>query len=351
MLFSVVGSCSMNAIHIYISSIEQIWLIMGQMAPYLLFGFFIAGVLSVVISTDFVKRHLGKNGFKQVAKAALLGVPIPLCSCGVIPVAASLRKQGAGKGATVSFLASTPQTGVDSIMATYALLGPVIMLFRVVTAFVSGILSGIVTEWVDKDDVGVTESPSCSRCHVAESGAHSKIGTALKYGFVTLPADIGKAVLIGIVVSGLLGAMVPPAFFADKLNGGFVSMLVMMVIGIPIYVCSTGSIPLGFAMLKMGISPGAVLVFLITGPATNAAAFATIWKLLGRRTAIVYVATIALCALMAGLVLDAFVLNSIFENVGHLHEVKAGWINHVSAIVLFLVLGHAIWQQRKNPNR
>jgi len=320
---------------------------MGQMAPYLLFGFFMAGVLSVVISTDFVKRHLGKRGFKQIMKAALLGVPIPLCSCGVIPVAASLHKQGASKGATVSFLASTPQTGVDSIMATYALLGPVIMIFRVVTAFASGILSGVVTEFVEKDVKVIAESPSCSRCHAPISKSSSKTVTALRYGFITLPADIGKAVFIGVIVSGILGALVPPEFFADKLNSGFFSMLVMMAVGIPIYVCSTGSIPLGFAMLNMGISPGAVLVFLITGPATNAAALATIWKLLGRRTAIVYVATIALCALLAGFVLDTFVVKNIFEQAGHLHEVKAGWINHISAMMLFTVLGNAIWQERR----
>lgn len=324
-----------------IQIVWETWMITGQMAPYLLFGFLIAGVLSVVVSADFVKSHLGKRGIRQIVKASLLGVPLPLCSCGVIPVAASLRKQGAGKGATISFLASTPQTGVDSILATYALLGPVIMLFRIATAFVSGVLSGVISELVDKENDVVEDAPSGCCCH-AEQAVSNRVITALRYGFVTLPADIAKAVLVGVLISGLLGALIPADFFAGTLDGGFLTMLVMLLIGIPMYVCSTGSIPLGFAMLHMRISPGAVLVFLVSGPATNAAALTTIWKLLGRKTAIVYVLTIAVCALVAGLMLDHFLVGDMAGESHHAQAMGTGWLNHISAIVLLLVLGNAI---------
>ena len=295
--------------------LHECWFMLAAMAPYLLLGFLVAGLLSAFVKPAFVEEHLGKAGLKQVAKASLLGVPLPLCSCGVIPVAASLRRHGASQGATVSFLTSTPQTGVDSIMVTYGLLGPVFTMFRVVIAFVSGLIcGGAVDALARKEEEGEAEPPACP-CGAETHGG--RIRHALAYGFLTLPRDIGKALLVGIVISGLLSVAVPPDALHSSLRGGPLAMLAAMAIGIPMYVCSTGSVPIAVAMLKMGVSPGAALVFLITGPATNAATFTTLWRVLGRRSTLVYLASIAGCALAAGVLMDR--LLPVTEIEEHIH--------------------------------
>jgi hypothetical protein len=326
--------------------IIEAWLLLGEMAPYLLLGFLVAGVLSVMIPAGFVERHLGRRGWRQIVKASLLGVPLPLCSCGVIPVSASLRRHGASKGATVSFLASTPQTGVDSIMATYALLGPIFTLFRVITAFVSGVVSGLFSEAFDHSEDQNGNAESCDNCDACHPAARGRIYRILHYGFVALPRDIGKAVLLGVLISGLLGALLPEDFFAAHVGPGLPSMLLMLVIGIPLYVCSTGSIPLAFAMMRLGISPGAALVFLVSGPATNAAALATMWRILGKRTVLIYLVVIAVTSLAAGLLLNNILPSHYDIGTHHMHVSPAvSWINHISAGILLAVLLNAVFSR------
>ncbi|MCK5528973.1 MAG: permease [Kiritimatiellae bacterium] len=317
----------------------EVWMVAGQMSPYLLLGFLIAGILSVFISPELVEAHLGKRGLWQVCKAALLGVPLPLCSCGVLPVSASLRQHGASKGATLSFLASTPQTGLDSIMVTHALLGPVVVVFRIVTAFVSGIMSGVLVELSDsKEDVASEKKPDCACCG-AHDDSHGKLYTIFHYGFVVLARDIGTAMLVGILLAGVMSALIPPDYFADKLGGGFTSMLIMMVIGIPIYACSAGSVPIAFALMGLGVSPGAALVFLVTGPATNAATITTLWRLLGKRPTLIYLFSIAFCALVAGLLLDVVMTTPAIDTIKQcVHHDGSSLFNNISAVVLFIVL-------------
>ena len=316
--------------------LTSMWEVTGAMAPYLLLGFLVAGVLSAFVSPESVERHLGRRGFWQITKAALLGVPLPLCSCGVIPVAASLRRHGAGKGATVSFLASTPQTGVDSIMVTYALLGPVFAVFRVVMAFLAGLVGGMVVEAVDRDDTDAGGGEGPCACHAP--GRRGRVAQVFHYGFLTLPRDIGKALVFGLVLAGVLSALIPDDYFADRLGSGFATMLVMMAVGIPLYVCSTGSVPIAFTLMRAGVSPGGALVFLICGPATNAATVTTMWKLLGRRATIVYLLTIAVCALAGGLVLDR-ILDSPGAGAGHaMHGGLSPWLRNLSAAVLLGLL-------------
>ena len=317
----------------------EVWMVAGQMSPYLLLGFLIAGILSVFISPELIERHLGKRGFWQVCKAALLGVPLPLCSCGVLPVSASLRQHGASKGATLSFLASTPQTGLDSIMVTHALLGPVVVVFRIVTAFVSGIMSGMLVELSErKGDIVPEEKPVCACCGAADD-AHGKLYTVFHYGFVVLARDIGTAMLVGIVMAGVMSALIPPDYFADKMGGGFTSMLIMMVIGIPIYACSAGSVPIAFALLGLGVSPGAVLVFLVTGPATNAATITTLWRLLGRKPTLIYLFSIAVSALVAGILLDVVMTPPAIDTIKQcVHHDGSSLFNNISAVVLLVIL-------------
>ena len=325
------------------------WGTIAEMSPYLLFGFLVAGILSVLISQRFVERHLGGRGVWPLLKASLFGIPLPLCSCGVIPVSMSLHKHGASKGSTISFLLSTPQTGVDSIFVTLSLLGPVFAIFRPLVALVTGIIGGTLAYVFgagpeDKSQV----PPKClDECCAGEEKS-SKVTRGLKYGFITLPRDIGKAMLVGLVIAAVISAVVPDDFFAEKLLGtGIFAMVVMMLLGIPVYVCATASVPVATALILKGVTPGAALVFLITGPATNAVAFTTIWKVLGGRTAIVYLLTVVICALGSGLLLD-----TMFPDLGtsvqtHVHQMEHSILGYISAVALLAVLTFAILGKTK----
>ena len=319
------------------------------MSPFLLFGFLVAGLLSVLVKPETVERHLGGRGFWQVFKAAVFGVPLPLCSCGVIPVAASLRRHGASAGATTSFLISTPQTGVDSIMVTLSLLGPVFAVFRPVVAFLSGILGGVLVNIFGYEKGAPAGGhPTCTaECCSGVENHGGGLMRALRYGFATLPRDIHKALIIGILVAGAISAAVPDDFFAGILGGGILSMLVMMAVGIPVYVCATASVPIAAALMMKGISPGAALVFLMTGPATNAATITTVWKVMGKRIAGVYLATVAASALAAGLILDAIVRGSGSHAMAHSHWMLPGSAKTICALALLAVLGYAFIRPAK----
>ncbi|HPO13183.1 MAG TPA: SO_0444 family Cu/Zn efflux transporter [Candidatus Hydrogenedentes bacterium] len=321
------------------------WAVLGQMAPYLLFGFLMAGILSVLIPAEWVGRHLGGRGIGPVFKAACLGVPLPLCSCSVIPVTASFRNHGASRGATVSFLLSTPQTGVDSILATYALLGPVLAVYRPLVAFFSGIVGGSIAALVDQDPApakadGETVNGCTDDCCVKKPGENVLV-RAFRYGFVTLPRDISKELLFGIAVAGLISVVVSENYLSAYLGGGIIAMLVMLAAGIPMYVCATASIPIALGFIHMGASPGAALVFLISGPATNAATIAVLWRILGKRTTFIYLMTVALGAIGAGYSLDLLysVLPTRFsELASHMHEHGISWFGHICAVLLLVVL-------------
>ncbi|MFA4948856.1 MAG: SO_0444 family Cu/Zn efflux transporter [Candidatus Krumholzibacteriia bacterium] len=326
-----------------------VWSTLREMSPFLLFGFLVAGLLSVLVKPETVERHLGGRGFWQVFKAAIFGVPLPLCSCGVIPVAASLRRHGASAAATTSFLISTPQTGVDSIMVTLSLLGPVFAIFRPVVAFLSGILGGVLVDIFGYEkDAPLDEHPACTaECCSGVENHGGGLVRAVKYGFIALPRDIHKALIVGILIAGAISAAVPDDFFAGVLGGGILSMLVMMAVGIPVYVCATASVPIAAALMMKGISPGAALVFLMTGPATNAATITTVWKIMGKRIAGIYLFTVAASALAAGLILDAIFRGSGSHSMAHAHWMLPGLVNTICAFALLAVLGYAFMRPTK----
>ncbi len=318
------------------------WGVLIEMAPYLLLGFFAAGVLSVFISPEFVERHLGGRGLGPIIKAALFGVPLPLCSCGVIPVAASLRRHGASRSATVAFLIATPQDGVDSILVTLSLLGPVYAVFRPIAALVSGLLGGLFVSAVANDEPAHASAAHAYRDECCQPTRKGKIARVFSYAFVALPRDIGRALLAGLVVAALISAIVPEDFFARYVGKGFLSMLVMMALGVPVYVCATASIPIAAALVLKGVvSPGAALVFLMSGPATNAATIATVWKVMGRRTALIYLGTIAVTALAAGLTLDYIFHVGEFTPAAGMPWMLPGFVKVASAVALLALLGHA----------
>ncbi len=347
------------------------WSVFGAMAPYLLLGFLVAGVLSVVISPEWVERHLGGRGLAQVFKASLFGVPLPLCSCGVIPVAASLRQHGASKGATTAFLLSTPQTGVDSIAVTYALLGPFLAVVRPVAALITGVFGGGLVQAFDHDGdpapvnpAAATNEACCATGGCDEPAPHrSKISEALHYGLVILPRDIGRALVIGVLISGLIATVVAPRALESYLGGGILPMLAAMAVGIPLYVCATASTPIALGLIHAGLSPGAALVFLISGPATNSAALTTLWKVLGRRTAILYLVTVAVASLATGLVVDGLIGTGILPqsamvpaaaamaesgaHAGHQSGGSMPWFETTCAVVLLAVLVNALRPRRR----
>lgn len=326
-----------------VNIVVEFWSLLEEMAPYLLFGFIVAGFLSVLIPPESVERNLGGRGLVPVLKAALFGIPLPLCSCGVIPVAASLRQHGANRSSTTSFLLSTPQTGVDSILVTYSLLGPVFAVFRPLAALITGLVGGSLVEAFDRDGGQARAAPAqCNLECCSGDRKRGKIYHALRYGLVTLPQDIGKALLVGLIVAAVIALLIPDDFFAGLLGTGIWPMLVMMLAGIPVYVCATASVPVAAALMAKGISAGAALVFLMTGPATNAATITTVWKVLGQKTALIYLATVAGCSLAAGFILDYVFSFEGVPVVSHAHGMLPGVVKSLSAILLLAVLSYVL---------
>ncbi len=337
---------------IFIDLLSEFWLLMQQMAPWLLFGFVVAGLLSFFIPREVVEQKLGGSGLGPVVKASLFGIPLPICSCGVIPLAASLRRHGASRGATTSFLLSTPQTGIDSIMVTWSLLGPVFAVFRPLVALVTGLAGGSLAAVLDdqKEDVTADAADCHDDCCSTGQGGGRRLLGAFKHGLVTLPRDIGGALLLGLLIAAVLSLALPDDFFAPLLGTGVVAILVMMAAGIPVYVCATASVPVALTLMAKGVSPGAALAFLITGPATNAAAVATVWKILGRRTALVFMGTVAVGAFLAGILFDTLYRDVTVTGMTHLHEMLPGWLENGSAVILLLVLANGWLRRNSSPD-
>ena len=271
-----------------------------EMAPYLLLGFFIAGVLHVFVPQMFYANYLSRNNKLSVLWAALLGVPLPLCSCGVIPTAIGLRNEKASKGAIASFLIATPQTGIDSILATFSLMGLGFAIIRPTAALITGVCGGLlVNRLVREDDLKDDSFTSC----LVESG--NRIWRVLKYAYYDMLRDIGLRLLIGLVVAALIQVAVPDEFFLSFGSQPLLQMLVILVIAVPMYICSTGSIPVAAALMMKGLSPGAALVMLMAGPAVNLASILVVHKSMGRRFTSIYLMTIVGFAVLFGLLLNA----------------------------------------------
>jgi len=305
--------------NILLAILSEVWWILVESAPFVLFGTFLAGLLYIFLNPETIYRRLSKNSLGSVFTASLFGIPLPLCSCGVLPAAVSLSKQGANKGAVLSFLISTPESGVDSIAVTYALMDPLMTIMRPVAAFVSAITAGIlgvVTGKSEKDEAPVRPDLTCRvdgccdgvDCPVDLHKNHHTVGektwAATKYAFVELFEDFAPWFVIGVIAAGVLSALTPEGFLERYLGGGILTMLIMLAMGIPIYICATASTPLAAALVLSGVSPGAALVFLLAGPATNAASLSVVAGNLGRRATVIYVATIAVVAIAMGLLTD-----------------------------------------------
>ena len=271
-----------------------------EMAPYLLLGFLIAGILHVFVPQGFYRKYLSKDNKWAVLWAALLGVPLPLCSCGVIPTAIGLRNEKASKGAVASFLIATPQTGIDSILATFSLMGLGFAILRPVAALVTGVCGGLlVNRLVPEGDTSFTSDSTCN----VETG--NKIWRVLKYAYFKMIQDIGGRLVIGLMVAALIQVAIPDEFFLHFGSQPLLQMLVILVVAVPMYICSTGSIPVAAALIMKGLSPGAALVMLMAGPAVNLASILVVRKALGRRFTWIYLFVIVCFAILFGLLVNA----------------------------------------------
>jgi len=409
-----------------VAILREVWTLWLEMGIYLVFGFAIAGILSRILKTEFIARHLGPNSLGSIAKASLIGVPLPLCSCGVVPVALSLHQRGASRSATVAFLISTPETGADSILVTYALLGPVFAIVRPIAAFLNGLLGGAMVAIAesngkkmqrDQSDCGSDSASevvrfasltSTLRCSDSASGCCAatisdtaaaiadgpgaaispsaaaiadgldatisdsadaiadgpdasqpapqpasqptqrvsllrNAALAFRYGFMDFPREIAGWLVFGIILAGILAHFLPKDFMSLHLGSGFKAMAVMALIGIPLYICSTASVPVvSMMVMHGGLSAGAALVFLICGPATNAASLMMIIKTLGRKTAALYLTSIVITAFACGYLLDLLYTSagtSLGRQAEHMHEKMApGWLAGAGAAGLALVV-------------
>ena len=307
--------------------IFEIWHVYLDVSVFMLFGFLVAALLYVFFKADRIKKYLGQGRVKPVLRAALFGIPIPLCSCGVIPVVSGLKKQGANDGAALAFMIATPESGVDSIAVSWAMLDPVMTIMRPVAGFITAISTGITANIFGRRNPKkptVTPDPFFAQAHQHEhscnceghscASSHSptahepsllkRLAQGLDFAFGELLTDIAKPFAIGVVIAGIITFFFPSGISAWSQNNPLLSMLVMLVAGIPMYVCATSSTPIAAALILKGLNPGAALVFLLAGPATNAATMGVVKSMFGTRALAIYLGMISICSLAMGALLD-----------------------------------------------
>ena len=324
--------------------------ILNEMSPYLLLGFLFAGILHVFFPQKYISRYLGKKNNHSVVNATLFGIPLPLCSCGVIPTGIALFKNGASKGSTVSFLISTPQTGIDSVMVTYSLLGLPFAIIRPVVAFITGVFGGILINKTEAEPSSI-EPELINNNKSANNTSKNPILDVLKYAFIDFLQDISKWLVIGLLIATAISVIVPDDFFTSNLGNDYVQMFVVLIASIPLYVCATASVPIAAVLMFKGVSAGAILVFLMAGPATNAATISVITKVLGKKTLFYYLFSIITGALIFGFIINWFFPNNfLFKETldfhgGHEYHLLPLWVKTTSGITVLLLIANGYIQK------
>lgn len=337
----------------------------NAMAPFILFGLIFAGVLHELVPETLVTKHLGKESISSVIKSTIFGIPLPVCSCGVIPLATSIKKSGASKGATLSFLISTPITGVDSILATYGMFGWAFTLYRVVTSMCMAMLAGILTNIFDKEEapqmqgvfsvkpsqesafaaapkfsVSAEAEEPASCCSSASCGSekeqHFSLKKAFRYAFITLLGDIAKPLFWGLVIGALITVAIPQNLSDILTEYSWLSYIIAIAIAVPMYVCATASLPIAAGLMLSGVSAGAAFVFLSAGPATNTVTIGVVKKMLGTRSLYIYLGSIVLGSIIFGLGLDYVfsIANIDPQSLVHMDE-EAGIVDIASSVILW----------------
>ncbi len=324
--------------------LNSLLFMLGEMSPYILLGFLIAGLMHSFVPADIFARHLSGRGWGAVAKAAAVGVPLPLCSCGVLPAAVAMRRGGASRAASTSFLIATPQTGVDSIAATWSLLGPAFAVIRPVAALVTALVGGRAVGAVERPDAQAQVCVAAPADAGASRTFAGRLAGALRYGFVDLVDSIGVWLVAGLVVAALITVYVPADFFSSLGDAPLLAMLLVVLVAVPMYVCATGSIPIALSLMLKGLSPGTALVLLMAGPAANFASFALISREMGRKAAVVYLLSIVAGAMAFGLAVD-YLLPSAWFDVAVRHggcAHGAGVFTWVCSVVMALLLAASL---------
>lgn len=352
--------------------IFEIWHVYLDVSVFMLFGFLMAGLLYVFFKADRIKKYLGKGRVKPVLLSALVGIPIPLCSCGVIPVVTGLKKQGANDGAALAFMIATPESGVDSIAVSWAMLDPVMTVMRPIAGLITAISTGIAENIFssrDQEKVSVTPDPffaqtpepaqtcGCSAGVCAgtpgktdhEAPLSTRLAQGLNFAFGDLLTDIAKPFTIGVCIAGFITFFFPSGISTWSQDNSFLAMLVMLVAGIPMYVCATSSTPIAAALILKGLNPGAALVFLLAGPATNAASMGVVKKIFGTRALAIYLGMISICALAMGSLLDLiYRLLAIQPSVvmGKAAEVVPYGVELAAALILAALLVRSLYKRK-----
>ncbi len=354
--------------------LNNFWQLFLLSAPWLMLGLLIAGLLNVYLPANFLNKHLGKEGFLTTVKAALIGAPMPLCSCGVIPAAIGLRRAGASKGATTAFLVSTPETGVDSVSVSYVLLGPFMSIIRPIAAICSAIVAGVLVgrdtdRLQTKPAAGAQTKTSCCAPKAAEPEVQTsccaskmagpkvqtsccdkpnkalqsqwqKVQQAISFSCNKLLSDTMVWLMIGLFFAALVQTYVPESFLTQW-GSGIVAMLVVILISIPMYICATASTPIAAGLLLSGVSPGAVLVFMLAGPATNIATLGVVANELGKRAVFAYLTGVIGVALIFGFLTDYLVTEFGFvvsPQLGEEHQVLPYWLSFICGVILIALI-------------
>jgi len=325
--------------------IHSLLFMLNEMSPYILLGFFIAGLMHAFIPQKTMAKHLSGTGWRSVFKSAMIGIPLPLCSCGVLPTAIAMRRGGASRAASASFLVSTPQTGVDSIAATWSLLGPAFAVIRPVAALATSMFCGVIVGKSEKENVGVVAPVQSEQCESCVSIGY-RLLTALRYGFIDLVGSIGMWLVAGLIIAALITVYVPADFFSALGKTPILSMIAVLIVAVPMYVCATGSIPIAMSLMLKGLSPGTALVLLMAGPAANFASFTLISREMGRKAAAIYLVSIIIGAMAFGLAID-YLLPASWFDLGQIHHAASqhhafSIFSSICSAVLVVLLAIAI---------
>lgn len=339
--------------------INNLWSFLNDFSVYLLFGLLFAGVMKQFIPENFVKKQLGKRDISSILKSAIFGIPLPLCSCSVLPFATALKKDGASKSSVQTFLIATPITGIDSILATWGTLGGVFTIYRVISSFIISIIAGFLTIFL-KDEKAKTafqggfnftaNRPDDFSILVKKSPIKAPFYKRVyTYAFDTLLKDIVKPLLIGMVVAALISTLFADALPSFLGESRFLSYILMLAISIPLYVCATASIPIGISFILAGFSPGAAFIFLTAGPASNMVTILVVKKLLGVKALFVYITSIVLGSLFFAYFMDFYFQDEIIGFTKHIHQnEQISQLSILSTIILLALCFKILTKKNKS---
>lgn len=317
--------------------LEELWTVLLDLSPALLAGLLLAGLLRVYLPDRLIRAHLSRPNFGSAVRAALVGVPMPLCSCGVVPTAMGLHKQGASRGATMSFLISTPSTGVDSVLVSAAFLGWPFAVFKVGAAFVTGVFGGWLTNRVTRREQ-IDDPDAVQGQPYAIKG--SRIRAALHYALFDILGAIDLWLIGGILLAALITTLIPTGSLEEiAWTQGLGGMLLVLAIALPLYVCTTASVPIAASLIAAGMPAGTALVFLMAGPATNIATIGIVYRTLGARLLAVYLGTVIVASIGFGMTFDFVIGTQAPGAETHVHA-GAAWWQVVSALLLLVLLGY-----------